>query len=225
MKTVNGKKTGLICDLILASASRFQFAHWEAELSEIANLAWTNDLSCLRNELTQLNPEILLLDSNLPGLDGLRSISELRRLSPRTKFVLLDDSSSDEDELNLFRAGVRGICPSGISQSTLHMMINAVRSGELWIRRSLTYRLLEHLKINTAGQQTSDDNVPGRLDSLTQREHEIAMRVGSGESNKYIAHSLEISERTVKAHLTNIFRKMGVTDRLKMAVMLSVDRH
>ena len=98
-------------------------------------------------------------------------------------------------------------------------VVVAVQQGELWIRRSITPRLLDELGVMRHNFQTSRADV-GRLAELTQREREIAAHVGNGESNKQIARQLSITERTVKAHLSEIFRKLGIADRLKLALQV-----
>jgi len=222
MMHINGIKTRPPCNLVLASANRPRFARWHEMLSEIASLSLADTLDMLKDSLSQLKPEIMLLDYDLPGLNGIGEISRLKKSYPGTHIVILDDPASDEDEVAMLKAGARGICPPDINESSLKLMVNSIRNGELWIRRSLTSRLLEHLREH-AHPQTDTDSVDSRLKDLTRREYEIALRVGNGESNKQIAHALDISERTVKAHLTNVFQKTGATDRLKMALILSGD--
>jgi two-component system NarL family response regulator len=97
-----------------------------------------------------------------------------------------------------------------------------VQQGELWIRRTLTCRLIDELGKTSAKNKAYRTSL-GMLNKLTQREYDIAVRVGNGESNKQIANACAITERTVKAHLTEVFLKLGVTDRLNLALVLSAD--
>ena len=90
--------------------------------------------------------------------------------------------------------------------------------GELWIRRGLVPKLVDSL---TADHEDTMNGATGRFAVLTPREIEIARLIGQGASNKGIARQLSITERTVKAHLTMIFRKTGVEDRVKLALMVS----
>ena len=226
----------LLCDanlckvgnLLVASACKINSTRHREALSEIARLFHVNNFNSLKDELVQLEPEILLLDYDLPGLNGARRVSELRRLCPNTNIVVFHDSASDEDEWALFKAGVRGFCPANIEPSSLKMVVKAVSNGELWIRRKFLSRLLDQIEERQGRDQTKNTeprtDIYGSLDQLTDREYEIAVRIGSGESNKQIAHSLEITERTVKAHLTNIFEKLGVTDRLNVALIVSAEK-
>ncbi len=215
-------------NLLVASACKIKTAHFKDELSGIFSLFHVKTLDLLKERLVEIQPEMLLLDFNLPLLNGGRDVSELRKLSPETKIVVFHDSASDEDEWAMFKAGVRGCCPAGIDSSSLKQMVSAVSTGELWIRRKFLHRLLDQL-VETQGKERAKDakfhaDFRGLLDQLTRREHEIAVRVASGESNKQIAYSLAITERTVKAHLTNVFDKLGVSDRLNLALIMAAEQ-
>ena len=157
----------------------------------------------------------------MPGLDTPKSIARARNLNPATNIVVLSGAIPEETELALFKAGVRGYCRNDIDPQLLKRVIVAVQVGELWIRRSLVPRLLDELGVQFSSTVDDKRAVTGRLAYLTVREREIAALVGSGGTNKQIAKQLDISERTVKAHLTEIFRKLGIADRLKLALLLA----
>jgi two-component system NarL family response regulator len=142
-------------------------------------------------------------------------------LNPATSMVVLSGPISEETELDLFKAGVRGYCRNDIDPQLLKRVVVAIELGELWIRRSLMRRLLDELTVRFSCGVRDKGAVIGRLAYLTVREHEIAALVGSGGTNKQIAKQLDISERTVKAHLTEVFRKLGIADRLKLALLLA----
>ena len=136
---------------------------------------------------------------------------------------MLSGPTSDDEEWAFFRAGVRGCCRNDIDSGALKTLVMTVQQGELWIRRTLTYRLLNQLD-ETDKKNENDRSCLGLLPSLTRREYEISMQVRNGGSNKQIAQSLEITERTVKAHLTGVYRKLGIVDRLKLAIILAGDK-
>jgi two-component system NarL family response regulator len=165
--------------------------------------------------------QLLLLDFDLTGLDSPRAIVQLRNLNPATGIVVLSDPVAEQVELELFKAGARGHCSRDIDPQLLKRIVVAIRLGELWIRRSMVPRLLDELGMRFAGATPDRRSVIGRLAFLTDREREIAALVGNGGSNKQIARQLDISERTVKAHLTEIFRKLGIADRLRLALLLA----
>jgi two-component system NarL family response regulator len=127
-------------------------------------------------------------------------------------------------ELSLFKSGVRGYCRNDIDPQLLKRVVVAVELGELWIRRSLMARLVDELGMRVIVGAKDKHTILARLALLTAREHQIASVLAAGRTNKEIAKQLDISERTVKAHVSEIFRKVGIGDRLKLALLLaSVD--
>ena len=228
MKFISDEILCTVGNLLVASACKAKVARYKEELSNVARLFHVNSFELLKEDIVQIEPETLLLDYDLPKLNGVRGVSELRRLSPKTNIVVFHDCATDEDEWFLFKAGVRGCCPTSIEGASLKMMVEAVSNGELWIRRKFLSRLLSQMEERQGKEQVRHAelhlDIHGLLAQLTDREYEIAIRVGSGESNKQIAFCLEITERTVKAHLTNIFEKLGVADRLNVALMMSAEK-
>lgn len=206
--------------MLLASPSHDRLCSWKQSLEGFSAATAVSDLDALKEALARIKPEVLLLDLDLPDLDGTKGVACLMKLNPATRIIALSVDAPDEKELALFRLGVRGCCRSDIDPQLLKSVVVAIKQGELWIRRSLTPHLLDEL-----GARIRDDselrraNV-GRLMDLTRREREIAELIGKGECNKQIARELTITERTVKAHLTEIFRKLGIADRLKLALLV-----
>jgi DNA-binding NarL/FixJ family response regulator len=100
--------------------------------------------------------------------------------------------------------------------------VETVQKGEIWVRRDLVPHLLEELTNRTNRRAKAAPAPPNRrLARLTPREREIVYLVGGGHSNKEIANELNVGERTVKAHMTAIFRKVGVSDRLRLALFVA----
>ena len=161
-----------------------------------------------------MQPDILVLDLDMVGPDAPSAVASLRTLSAATNIVAMSGPASDALELDLFRVGVRGCCRSDINPQMLKRAVLTVQLGELWIRRSLVPQLLDGVA------PSAPRAMVGRLAYLTRREREIAALLAGGGSNKQIARRLAISERTVKAHLGAMFRKLGVSDRLKLALLL-----
>jgi two-component system NarL family response regulator len=204
--------------ILIATASPDVLARCSQGLQPFGMMLTVAEYGSLKEVLVKVEAQILLLDLALPGLNGSKGVAELRKLNRLPKAVALGGALSDEMELDLFKIGVRGYCRSDVDSQQLKRIAVAVQRGELWIRRSLTPWLLDEL-----GAQSRDDVQPtrmvaGRLVELTQREREIAALVCDGNSNKQIARRLDITERTVKAHLTEIFRKLGISDRLMLAL-------
>ena len=167
--------------------------------------------------MTTRKPAILLLDLALPKLDEAASVSRLRRLSPGTRILLLTDTPDEEQAIRVLKAGAAGYCD--IDSPLLKKAVEKVQDGEIWVGRGVVRHLLEEL---VSGQRPNrPGNSGGDLEHLTPREREVASVITSGASNKEIGSRLRITERTVKAHLTSIFRKLGLSGRLRLAVLMT----
>jgi DNA-binding NarL/FixJ family response regulator len=224
MNYISAVNINQVDNLMLATACKVKLARWKEGLQGVGHLFHIDKISHLRKVLVRLKPEVLLLDHDLPKLDGVRGVFELRKLCPETKIVMLRGSATEDDEWTMFKAGVRGCCADDIEPSSIVTLVEAIQKGELWIRRTLTHRLLEELKEKQRRNPGAAESSLSLLNNLTYREYEIAVLIGNGDSNKEIAHSLDIAERTVKSHLTLIFRKLNVTDRLKVALILTEEK-
>ena len=216
--------------MILASSRSDRLALWKQALSDysstglIVDNLLTDRLDSLRDEIVRLKPDILVLDYDLLGLHATNGAASLRRLCTETNVIIISGDISEGLEWELLKAGVRGICRYDIPEKFLKQIVVAVQEGELWIRRSLACRLIDELAKSTSKNKAYRATM-GLLNELTQREYDIAMRVGNGESNKQIALTCGITERTVKAHLTEIFLKVGVADRLNLALVMTSDNN
>ncbi|MDV6343364.1 response regulator transcription factor [Nitrosomonas sp. Is37] len=206
--------------ILLASSSENKLAHWKQGLSDIYTPYCLTNLNPLRNELIRKTPDILLLDYDLLGIDSSQTIESLLTLSPKTRIILLSSGISDENEWKLFKAGIKGFCLDMTPPEQIRRAVEAVRRGELWIRRQLVQRMQDELAMAMQEKKHIERAVNSLLENLTKREYEIAILVGRGESNKQIARQLDITERTVKAHLTEIFRKLAISDRIKLALLV-----
>jgi len=210
--------------ILVAGSSSDALARWEEVLQDFDVVTSVPRVPALIDYVLRMEPQVLLLDLDLQGLEHPRGIVNLRKASPATKIIVLTPIVSDDMELALFKAGVHGCCRSDVEPQAIKRAIVAVQRGELWIRRSITLRLLEELGARLRVELRMTDAADGRLAELTLREREIAERISNGESNKQIARQLFITERTVKAHVSGIFRKLGVGDRLSLALRVSALR-
>jgi DNA-binding NarL/FixJ family response regulator len=206
-------------NLVIASSCQDNLVYWKNGLSSLVSTTIVIDgLGKLKEDIVHAKPEVLLLDYDLLGSNN--NVSLLRRICAETKTIVMGADISEDIEWELLKSGVRGCCRNDIEPQLLQQVFTAVKDGELWIRRTLTSRLIDELGKTTAKNRAYRASL-GLLNKLTQREYDIAVRVGNGESNKLIANSCGITERTVKAHLTEVFQKLGVTDRLKLALVMS----
>ena len=214
--------------LILASSDQGRLNSWKQGVGDFANTSLVIDrliidrLDTLRDDVLRIKPEFLLLDYDLLGMNASNGAASLRRLCSETKTIIMARDLSENLEWELVKAGVRGCCNIDIQPQILKQAVMAVQKGELWIRRSLACRLIDELGKTTSKNKAYRATL-GLLNKLTQREYDIAVRVGNGENNKQIAQACGITERTVKAHLTEIYQKLEIADRVNLALVLSSD--
>lgn len=159
-------------------------------------------------EIAKMIPDIVLLDVNL-----FRNLPEDFLINPKIKILLMGDetlySVSDNRLVSLISKGVVGILPPGSDSSLLKKAIKAVNSGELWLDRKTMSSILSSESLFRKGEI-----------SLTDTEKEIVSLICQGYRNKEIAQKLDVSEQTVKSHCNRIFKKVGVSDRLQLALYI-----
>lgn len=182
--------------------------------------SWSDTVAHVASE----QPRLLLLDPHLAGVSATQAVSGLSADHPELRIALLVSSSAStgRDEVALYKAGVHGFIPHDISPALLNKAVHAVCNGELWMPRTLISRIIEDLaskRPSSKGGTTAGEGSP--VDCLTPRELQVARMVHLGGNNKTIARELSISERTVKAHLSAIFRKLNIQNRLHLALFLS----
>lgn len=157
--------------------------------------------------------DVVLLDVNMPRKNGIEACRIIKSEYPQISIIALTIHDQEEYLFEMIRAGVAGYVLKDVNPDTLIRTIIGVARGESFIPPSLATKVFREFR-RLAGQ-------PPRAkypDELTEREVEVLRLVARGESNRSIARTLFISEKTVKKHLTNIFQKIGVTDRTQAAV-------
>jgi DNA-binding NarL/FixJ family response regulator len=176
------------------------------------------DRGDLERGLVGRRPAAVLLDIMLPGLGGASGIASVLKLRA-AKIIVLSEAPDEREGIAILKAGARGYCHRDIDLALLEKATHVVLKGEIWVGRKLIPHLLEELTLLT--EQRRKD-APGRsderLESVTPRERQIVDLLSAGASNKEIAKRLNVTERTVKAHLTAIFRKLGLSGRLQLAL-------
>lgn len=160
----------------------------------------------------KLRPDLLLLDIHMPQGNGLDAIPAVLRISPGTQVLVLTASDEKEEHLRAFKLGAKGVVLKDSARQTLLLAVRTVSRGDTWVDP----RMAALLERDQLGQPETPSH---RNDSgLTDREMEIVRLVASGCKNKEVGATLTISERTVKTHLTNIFQKLGVRDRVALVM-------
>jgi DNA-binding NarL/FixJ family response regulator len=165
-------------NLIIASPNEERAASWKQGLNGFVGTVKINDsLNTLFNDIVQIEPQVLLLDIDWLGLNRLSSVVNLKILSPETRIIILSGAISEDFELELFKAGVRGCCRHEISSDLLKQVVMAVQQGELWIRSNITGRLADELG-NISSRNKAYQASHDLLNKLTQREYDIALHCG-----------------------------------------------
>jgi DNA-binding NarL/FixJ family response regulator len=153
----------------------------------------------------KLNPDIVLMDLQMPGLDGVEAMRRIRAESENIRFIVLTTYNTKEDILKAIDAGAKAFLLKDAPRQEVCEAIRAVHRGESLLQPTVASKVVSLVAELSQRQQPPD--------ALSQRELEVLNLVAKGMSNKTIALELFIGERTVKAHITNIFQKLGVSDR------------
>lgn len=169
----------------------------------------SNGVECLE-KLEVLSPDVLLLDINMPEMNGIDVLKQLKETEYDVKVLILTVHNELEYLLKAIDIGVDGYILKDSESSELKKAIDIICKGENYIQPSLIPALNNQL----ANRDIDKD----KIDLLTSREYEVLIQVANGMSNKEIATNLNISERTVKNHISNIFKKIDVSDRTQAAV-------
>ncbi len=161
--------------------------------------------------LARENPQVILFDYESLGPNAESTLQRLHRTAPAARILALATRSSDEAAVRVLGAGASGLVGKQLKFSVIVEAIQAVGEGEIWAKPSSTALALAYLTGPTGGGSKAD---------LTKREFEIADACSRGMRNKAIAKLLNISEKTVKGHLNNIFRKLQVNNRFALGLYI-----
>lgn len=171
----------------------------------------SNGNECIRL-LNKLKPDILLLDLRMPEKDGLAVLEEVNFDSIPTRVIVVTAAEDDRDVVRAMRLGARGVVLKQSASDLLLKSIRKVHDGEIWLDNRMTAEVIDAFKRSAESGQRRDKPL------LSDREKEIVQLVAQGFRNREIGEKLFISEQTVKNHLHNIFDKLGVSDRLELAL-------
>jgi two-component system, NarL family, nitrate/nitrite response regulator NarL len=169
-----------------------------------------NGAECIKM-LGSLKPDILLLDLHMPDKSGFDVLEEVNFDTAPTRVVILTAAEDDRDVVRAMRLGARGVVLKQSATEVLLKSIHRVHAGEIWLDKRMTAEVLSAFS-------TADDAPRSGKPLVSDREKEIVQLVVQGFRNREIGVKLFISEQTVKNHLHNIFDKLGVSDRLELAL-------
>jgi len=167
-------------------------------------------------ELKSWQPDILLLDVRMPGLNGLEALRQLSAGGHTTRVVMLTTSAEEQDLAAALRNGASGYLLKDMAPDDLLVALRAIQAGKTVIAPELTTVLA---KLVQTGDESDVAVAPSLFEKLTPREQEILCHLTEGQSNKVIARHLDISDGTVKLHVKAILRKLRVHSRVEAAVM------
>jgi DNA-binding NarL/FixJ family response regulator len=208
--------------IIVASAIPERRARWSQDLADRFKIVEVMQFDGLSRAVSQRDAGVLLLDLAFPELNGAAGVAELHRLSPTTRILIIGESADDRLVVGLLRAGAAGCCAYDADQSTLHKAVDFVAKGQMWVSRTVIAYLLEQVaSLSDASPETVSVETDPRFSLLTERQRQIVALIGTGASNREIATRLHVTEKTVKAHLTSVFRRLGVSDRLQLALLVT----
>src|SRR3984885_820654 len=162
--------------------------------------------------MAKLKPDILLLDLRMPEKDGLGVLEEINFDTVTTRVIVLTAAEDDRDVVRAMRLGARGVVLKQSASDLLLKSIRKVNDGEIWLDNRMTAEVIDAFKKSSEAGQRREKPL------LSDREKEIVQLVAQGFRNREIGEKLFISEQTVKNHLHNIFDKLGVSDRLELAL-------
>ncbi len=162
----------------------------------------------------ELQPDVILMDLRMPGMDGLSAIEKLRVEQPQIAVVILTTFNEDDLMMRGLRAGAKGYLLKDTDRETLFNTIRAAAQGQTLLRPDIIARVLGYAQDTSPAAPTARAAAAsGAVPVLSEREREVIAGVARGERSKEIALRLGITERTVKAHLDNIYNKLGVDSR------------
>lgn len=166
------------------------------------------------DKVLKFKPDVLLLDINMPKLNGIDTLRRLRDLGVETKIIMLTIHEDREYLYETLRMGADGYILKDCDADSLIKAIRDVKSGKMYVQPSIASMLIEGID----GKADESNEILQKVKSLTKREYEVLTLIAEGLNNKDIADKLFISEKTVKNHVSSIFKKIGVNDRIQAAI-------
>ncbi len=206
--------------IIISSETPNQAERWASILSKEHKTKVLHDLNKVSEKTAHDTVNLVVIDAKLldSSLSSLVSLAQLN-----LKVLVIGQSWSDDKQIEALASGCSGYCEMDTTDQLLLKAANHLLTGDIWIQRHLIPRLinaLAELSGDLRKNRHHQKDIENKLTLLSKRELDVAELIKTGESNKVIAAKLNISERTVKAHLTSIFNKLEIPDRLHLALFL-----
>ena len=165
-----------------------------------------------------LRPHVVLMDIRMPIQDGIVTTAQLRALPDPPEVIVLTTFSADEYVLRALRAGASGFLLKDAPPTDIIAAVRLVADGQAMLSPAATKALVDHVGASAA--DTRAEQAEKQLAALTERELEVAIAVGSGQSNAEIGLALFMTEATVKAHVSRVLAKLDCTNRVQVAILV-----
>lgn len=211
--------------MFIVVSQQQEFARkWALVLERHGRTRHAEGLAGVRRRLCDQPANLMILDFRLIQANPLALLQDLRRQCGKTRLILGETSFEPQRELAALATGVVACCDAALQSDDLERIVDTIIQGGVWVSRAAIPLLVAKLQ-EFSGRYGNDAEMPapvsGPLRELTQRQREVAEMVSQGANNKQIARALNVTERTAKAHLTTIFEKLEVPDRLRLALYIN----
>jgi two-component system nitrate/nitrite response regulator NarL len=184
-----------------------------------AVVAEAGDAGEAQRRAAQTQPDVILLDNHLPGVNGVDALAGLKEVAPQARVLMLTVSEDERDLAAALRGGARGYLLKTVDSDVLAGAIVRAMAGESIVSPEMTGKLVTAFQsLHGGGAAAEPAAAPDPIHSLSPREREILDHITRGASNKEIARALGIAETTVKIHVQHILRKLDLDSRVQAAV-------
>ena len=188
-----------------------------AGTDDVRVVAEASDGAEVESAVDAYQPDVVLMDIRMPGVDGLAATERLRAREDAPQVIVLTTFDADDHVLRALRAGAAGFLLKDTPPPEIMRGIRLVAAGEAMLSPAVTRRLIEHVADDGLGARRA--RARELLDRLTEREREVAIAIGQGKSNADIAAELYMSVATVKAHVSRLLAKLELGNRVQIALL------
>ena len=171
----------------------------------------------VEHAVAEHQPDVVLMDIRMPGMDGLAATEILRGRDRPPEVIVLTTFDADDHVLRALRAGASGFLLKDAPRADLIAAIRIAAAGDALLAPSVTRRLIRHVTGSDGGERRR--HAREQLDRLTEREREVAVAIGRGQSNAEISRELYMSIATVKAHVSRLLEKLEFNNRVQIALL------
>ena len=166
----------------------------------------------------RLNPDVILLDLLMPGMDGVEATRRIMESNPHSRVLILTSFGEDDHVFPAIRAGAQGYLLKDIQPQDLVKAIRETYQGKAQLHPDVARRLMLAVSSEVPPKLPKPSTLPAELRELTEREREVLELIARGLTNREIAEKMVISEKTVKTHVSNLLDKLGLEDRTRAAI-------